>query len=287
MTANLHGDECTGFATAIHLLESLKSTLLRGKVVIYPSLNPLGLIQHRREHPRDGKDMNRLFPGRMMGGIAERHVYHVWNSILKHTPDVILDLHTDSGDAIPYVLIDRVLRGRKKGLEHEMLAMARSSNLTCIHEYTTTLYRHYKLEKSLSGTGLNTLGCPTLTLEVGPRRRIDKAAVDIMTSAVRGILHYLGLIAQKPITINTPLEGNWYRSNGPYIQQSGIFVPSCHAGTILEANTELGVLYSTQGEILQRITTSQRSLVLSLANQCFIREKGSCAALALPEERVV
>ena len=113
LTANIHGYECTGFATALHFIEQLPSSLCKGKVVIYPSLNPQGLAQHRRVHPRDGKDMNRLFPGKRMGGIAERHVSHIWTSIARHTPDVILDLHTDSGDAIPYVLIDRVLKGKK------------------------------------------------------------------------------------------------------------------------------------------------------------------------------
>ena len=116
ITANIHGDECTGFGVVVRLLEELPNILQTGKVILYPSLNPKGLQQQLRVHPDSGKDLNRIFPGKSMGGSAERIVHTIWNSIQKHKPDIVLDLHTDSGASIPYVIIDRMIQRPKSSI---------------------------------------------------------------------------------------------------------------------------------------------------------------------------
>ena len=71
--ANLHGDESTGLGV-VHALDGVLPRLLaRGRVFLYPSLNPLGLEQGSRRMPGDGLDPNRAFPGSARGSRAERH----------------------------------------------------------------------------------------------------------------------------------------------------------------------------------------------------------------------
>src|SRR5262245_34029288 len=63
VTANLHGDEATGVG-AVHVLASrLDGLLARGRVRLFPSLNPVGLAQGTRGLPGDELDPNRCFPG--------------------------------------------------------------------------------------------------------------------------------------------------------------------------------------------------------------------------------
>src|SRR5262245_8613177 len=56
VTANVHGDEVTGVVAVHRLDDRLAATLLRGSVVLYPSLNPQGLQQQQRVQPGDGVD---------------------------------------------------------------------------------------------------------------------------------------------------------------------------------------------------------------------------------------
>ena len=283
ITANLHGDECTGFGVIVELLHEIPQSLLKGKVILYPSLNPAGLQQYLRIHPEDGQDLNRLFPGKMLGGTSDRLVHAIWTSIVQHKPQLVLDLHTDSGASIPYVLIDRMIARSQKDMMHTLKSLAQATGLTCVHEYTTTLYRHYDLQKSLSGSVLNLLKCPALTLEVGPRRRIEPKYVTRMKKSVFGVLYHMNMVAKNPVH-SPEVSGFWYRTNGPIVKEAGVFIPSCQPGDILAPKQKIGAIYARTGVLIQSIHVSQRSLVLSLPENCFIKSNHCCATLALPED---
>ena len=112
ITANIHGDECIGFAVVVALLNRLPALLKKGEVVLYPSLNPTGLRRMTRTYPEDGQDLNRLFPGDSQGSASQRHVHTIWSSIENDKPDLLFDLHTDSPLSIPYVILDRKVNAR-------------------------------------------------------------------------------------------------------------------------------------------------------------------------------
>ena len=169
ITANLHGDECTGIGVIHKIMENINSILHHGTLVLYPSLNPDGLRSTMRHYPEGKADLNRCFPGKKQGYPAEQHLYHIWNDIVQRKPTALIDLHTDSGSAVPYTLVDRVLNHDTK-LQEKTWDFAKTSNLLPIWEYPLNLYRSYKLDKSLAGTALNQLRIPAITVEVGPRK---------------------------------------------------------------------------------------------------------------------
>ncbi len=282
ITANIHGDECVGFAVVVALLERLPSLLKKGEVVLYPSLNPTGLRRMMRTYPEDGQDLNRLFPGNSQGSASQRHVHTIWSSIENCKPDLLFDLHTDSPLSIPYVILDRKISANAtdKTLE-EMERLAKSSGLTVVWEYRTPDYRRYKLEKSLSGAALNRLGIPSLTLEVGPRRFMDRDAVEIATDAVLSMMAAKGMLRETITSTHKPVSGIWYRGNGPVAHHAGVFIPSVYAGDRVKRNQLLGKIYSLTGVELEEIRSHFPALVLSLPAQCWVRELQSCSTLAL------
>ncbi|MEC7946152.1 MAG: succinylglutamate desuccinylase/aspartoacylase family protein, partial [Myxococcota bacterium] len=129
--ANLHGDESTGLGV-VHALDGVLPRLLaRGRVFLYPSLNPLGLEQGSRRMPGDGLDPNRAFPGSARGSRAERHADRLWRDILARRPELYIDLHTDTAGAVPYAIVDRVVRGpRAAALAARCRVLAAASGLT-------------------------------------------------------------------------------------------------------------------------------------------------------------
>jgi uncharacterized protein len=282
ITANVHGDECTGFAVVVALLERLPRCLAKGEVFLYPSLNPTGLRRMMRRYPEDGQDLNRLFPGNIRGGKSDRHVHTIWSSIKKVEPDLLFDLHTDSPSSTPYVILDRkVSRNPTEETLEEMEWLAKKSGLTVVWEYREPDYKRYGLEKSLSGAALNQLGIPSLTLEVGPRRSMNRQAIEIATDAVLAMMSAKEMLSSPYESTHTPIEGIWFRGNGPITHHAGVFIPLVCAGEHVQRNQILGTVYSTTGVELEEIRSHFPALVLSLPAQCWVRELQSCATLAM------
>ncbi|MEC7986057.1 MAG: succinylglutamate desuccinylase/aspartoacylase family protein [Myxococcota bacterium] len=280
ITANIHGDECTGLGVVYRLMESLPKRLRCGMVHLYPSLNPKGLQQYSRTFPDNASDLNRLFPGRARGSAAERWVHLLWTNIAAKKPDLVLDLHTDSQLSIPYVLIDRVIKSKgSSSLSERCARIAQATGLIPVWEYPTRRYRQYGLEKTLSGCVMNTLGTASLTLEVGPRRTLEPKAVAIAQQAVENVLSHLGLLDTPLPETNAGVK--WQRGHGPTISKAGVFVPTQAPGAIIAAGSELGRVYDIYGSLLETLVCSEEALVLSYPDKAYVKRSQGCATLAV------
>ena len=282
ITANIHGDECTGFAVILSLLNELSTLLSKGEVFLYPTLNPTGLQNMTRVFPADGKDLNRLFPGNPLGSPAEKHVHTIWSSIRSCKPDLLLDLHTDSLSSIPYVILDRSITPKPQAsVLAEMEELAEVSGLAFVWEYREKEYRSYQLEKSLSGACVNLLGIPALTLEVGPRRGVNVSSIQIMKEAILAILSKKGMLKIPTTTTFSGIPGKWFRSLGPISYSKGIFVPCVEAGQQVHRNEVIGRVYSVTGVELEVIRAHFPAMVLALPDRCWVQELQSCATLVM------
>ena len=108
LTANIHGDECTGVVILNRVIEQVH--LEYGQLRLFPSLNPDGLRETRRECPNMDRDLNRLFPNCLEENPKVHYELNaVWRALQDPPLDFVMDIHSDSGLAMPYVLMDRCL----------------------------------------------------------------------------------------------------------------------------------------------------------------------------------
>jgi len=283
--ANLHGDECTGVGVIHALAARLPTALSRGMVCLYPSLNPLGLEQGTRRVPGDVLDPNRAFPGSSRGSRAERHAARIWRDLLGRRPDVYIDLHTDTGGALPYAIVDRVVRGpRSAELGARCRALAAASGLTVLGEYPPDRYQRFDLDRSLPGALVNGSAIPALTLELGPRRRIDPAAVEMGVEAVEGILHALGCGGQPARAHPTRVAGGpWRRESGPRTGRSGVLVPLVGPGQPYAQGAVLAEVRSLEGGVRERLHAAAEGFVVALPEVTHVEIGTACATLAVKE----
>ena len=136
--------------------------------------------------PETGEDLNRLFPGRLGGTLGEKIVYDVWQTIIATKPNLVLDLHNDWINSIPYALIEN----------DDSAPMALVSGLIVVRENFETLSMP---EKTLSGS-LTKIGIPALTLELGGAYIVDEKNIKIGVNAISRILFHLGLFSAQIIT---------------------------------------------------------------------------------------
>ena len=194
LVGGLHGDEPGGEAVIRTLFKKLETVeLIRGSLHAFPLVNENGAEKKIRELPDTGEDLNRLFPGRLGGTLGEEIAHNIWQTIIVSKPNLVLDLHNDWINSIPYILIEN---------DHSA-PTALASGLIVVRENFKTLSAP---ERTLSGS-LTKIGIPALTLELGgacvvdPSHRgvaeVDEKNVRIGMNAISRILCHLGLIDQE------------------------------------------------------------------------------------------
>lgn len=289
VTANIHGDEVTGIA-AVHALDlELQHTLRRGTVVLYPSLNPRGLVAQQRVQPGDGVDLNRVFPGDPGGQGAARLAGVVWADLRGRNPTALIDLHADSAVAIPYAIVDRATTHRgdaRAKMDQAVLAMAGASGLTVLHEYPEDQYVRFRLDRSLAGAMVNHANVPAVTLEIGPRRAVDPRAVRLAVGAVSRILHHLGLIdpPPEPAPAPTPLPGGpWRRAAAPRVFASGVFEPVLLPGDAFGVGDVLGVVRALDGGVREVVHAEAAGVVVSWSETAWVDARAIPGTLGLRE----
>ena len=285
ITANLHGDECTGIGAVFQLRDLLRDRLECGAVHLYPSLNPEGLARGSRELPGVEADPNRAFPGGAAGSTAERHAWRIWRDILRQRPDVLIDLHTDSGAAIPYAIVDRVVKGTSREvLAERCRALADASGLTVLHEYPEEQYVRYRLAHSLPGALINGPGVAAVTLEVGPRGYIAADAVSLAIQATLGVLSHAGLLrAPAPRHATCRTGGPWRRASGPAITTEGVLVPAVLPGQGLAPGSLIGEVCALDGTVRQRLLCTRPAFVVALPERAWVRPGQTCATLGIED----
>ena len=283
VTANIHGDETTGIGVVHNLIRVLPDLLLRGSVCLYPSLNPAGLVSNRRVLPGDGQDLNRMFPGKPRGPASERHAHSIWTDLMSRSPDALIDLHTDVAGAVPYAIVDRVLRVRdRRRLSGRCARMAEASGLTVLREYPRDRYLRYHLDRSLPGAMVNSNGIPAVTLEIGPRRRLDSNAVALATGAVLGVLTEVGVVNMPARILKERKEGGpWRREGGPRTNHSGILVPQVRPGEDLSRGTAIAEVRTIEGEVLEVLRARASGFIVALPERTHVVPGVACATIAV------
>ncbi len=264
ITANLHGDELTGLF-AVHRLDALLGSVLRrGTVVLYPSLNPPGLRARTRTVGVEGADLNRSFPGDARGNVAERLAAAVWADLLARRPNLVIDLHADSAQSVPYVLIDRpvnMVGAARDAMEQVLDTAGRATGLLAVRDYADEEYRRFQLDRSLTGALVNHASVPSITLEVGPRRIGDPSAIERVVKVV------LGLLAEHDLT-----DGDKPRRSGPVRWRrttawkspcEGLVVPIATPGSTVEEGERVAEIHATDGRLLDTVTAPESGVVLS------------------------
>jgi uncharacterized protein len=287
VTANIHGDEVTGVA-AVHRLDELFPTLLvRGTVVLYPSLNPRGLARQQRVQPDDGVDLNRVFPGERDGTGAARHAALLWKDFADRKLDALVDLHADSAVSVPYAIVDRAthLRGEvRERMDEALQAMAHASGLTVLNEYPEDQYVKFHLDRSLAGAMVNHAGIAAVTLEVGPRRAVDPAAVRVTVAAVLRILVHLGLVQSDPEDPVPRLPGGpWRRIAAPRVRFGGVFEPVLSPGDRFDEGAVLGTVRAIEGTVREVVSAAAPGIVVSWTESAWIEARGVPGTLGVVE----
>ena len=257
LIAGTHGMEYVPIVALQRLRTAIDPGSLKGTIVMVHVANmPSFLGRTIYYSPADGKNLNRVFPGKADGTLSERIAETITRQVIARATHVV-DIHCGDGNESlrPYVYwittgAPEVAEAGKRlalasGFDHIVIDRARPTDpAQSIYLSNTAILR----------------GKPALTVESGYLAVTDEDSIARVERAVAGWLRELGMRAQGPAPVAAPV---WIdRSEVLISAATGIFYPVVERGHTVAAGTLLGRITDFHGTVVQEVKAPFAGIVL-------------------------
>lgn len=266
-----HGDELEGQYVCFELQRRIKENYssLKGIVDVYPALNPLGIDSITRGIPAFDLDMNRIFPGSENGSMPEYIASKIIGDL--SGSDVVIDIHASN------IFLKEIPQVRINELSRDVLvpyAKLINVDYIWIHSSATVL-------ESTLAYSLNSIGTPTLVVEMGVGMRITKNYGDQLVDGIFTLMKELGIWSGETVTSKTPIISEDGEVSFINAGSSGVFLPSVEHWKNVKKGDCIGkILNPLTGEVNETIFAQTDGIVFTLREYPIVSE-GSLIARIL------
>jgi predicted deacylase len=246
--AGTHGMEYVPIVALQRLRTAIDPGTLRGTVVMVHVANmPSFLGRTIYYSPADGKNLNRVFPGRADGTLSERIADVLTREVIARATHVV-DLHCGDGNESLRPYTYWITTGDPKvadagramalafGLDHIIVDGARPT------DPAASLY--------LSNTAI-TRGKPAITTETGGLAIVDDRSVELIERGVAGLLRHLGMRPDGPPPVSAPIL--LARSEVLRAGATGLFTAAVERGHTVAKGARLGTISDFHGRVVEEI----------------------------------
>lgn len=266
-----HGDELEGQYVCFELQRRIKEnySALTGIVDVYPALNPLGIDSITRGIPAFDLDMNRIFPGSENGSMPEYIASKIIGDL--SGSDVVIDIHASN------IFLKEIPQVRINELSRDVLvpyAKLINVDYIWIHSSATVL-------ESTLAYSLNSIGTPTLVVEMGVGMRITKNYGDQLVDGIFALMKELGIWSGEAIAPKAPIISEDGEVSFINAGSSGVFLPSVEHWKNVKKGDCIGkILNPLTGEVNETIFAQNDGIVFTLREYPIVSE-GSLIARIL------
>lgn len=271
LCAGTHGDEVTGIETIHRIFSFLKRTpLKKGTLCAMPLINPLGFEMMQRENPYDNEDINRNYPGDPNGNTTERTTCAIFNAIAETKPDLVIDLHSDTQNSIPYIIIDRPVSGKAGVIEavEKSWELAEKFGVTVTYDIEVEGYKKYNLDKSLTAALVNRNQIPAFLIELGGPKIIDEKFARAASHGIKNILRHFQMldVKEKSWVSETKIKasGRLELIENITSNKSGIIDYLVKAGHLVKKDQALAKITNVLGNIEEIVLAGKDFYAISL-----------------------
>lgn len=250
VSAGVHGAEYVGIQTVLELSRELEAEDIRGSLVFLLLANPTASRNYTRfVVPEDGKNLNRVFPGKADGTLSERIAYTIVHE-LQSQADYYIDVHAgDTSEAVmPFVYFTQVAREEVCQVSEEM-AKAADTAIRASSTATTGAYSCACIH-----------GIPSILMERGGRGVYTREEVELYKQDIRNVLIRLKVLSgeEKHTVEQKRVDQAVYVE----AEQDGFWYPRLQAGDTFLEGALLGELKDVWGNLLFSCHTQYNGIVL-------------------------
>lgn len=268
ISGGVHSSEYVGIQAVIELASELTAERITGSVVLIPLMNPSGYAHRTMSMVfEDGKNLNRVFPGRPDGTMAERIAYTITERFFRRV-DAYIDLHSGDGyeELTPYVYCQGAAEGRVAERSRAMAELADVPYLVPSQTTTGGAYNH-----------AGSMGVPGILIERGGLGVWSKDEVEADKKDVRNVLRGLGVLdgAAEAQTYRPVELGRVVYLESDY---TGCWYPRRKVGERIEKGEIIGEVRDFFGKTLRAYTAELDGVLLYQAKSLSIIQNGPIGA---------
>jgi predicted deacylase len=264
LTGCIHGDEPGGAVVIHEVVRAVRKCGLSGGAIhALPLVNSMGFENVSRFINTDREDLNRCFPGDPKGTMGERIAHRLFELIAGTGPDLVIDLHNDWIQSVPYLLIEPPELFMRKKQRAQTTRLAAATGLLLVQDPQATP----ELRRTLTGA-LVSKGVCAFTLEGGGAGSIVESSIAAGRTAVLGVLSRLGILNAEPGTgLPEPSSQQVldYTSR-PLCASSGIVRYAVLPGDEVETGQTVARVYSAFGSLEETLRAEKAGIVLGVAD---------------------
>ncbi|MCB1210545.1 MAG: succinylglutamate desuccinylase/aspartoacylase family protein [Verrucomicrobiales bacterium] len=269
-----HGDEYQGQIAIMKLARELGPGMVKGRVILIPSLNFPAARAATRLSPVDGMNMNRAFPGDAEGHVTSQ-IAHYLRTVLFPISDVVIDIHSGgrSMEFVPcahmHLVSDREQRAKM------FAAMLAWGTEFCF------------IYADIAGTGLlpveaENQGKLVVTTELGGGECIPASVHRIAQSGLRNVLTHVGALKGREKVRKAPPIITKATNREDYIlaPESGIFEVCVDLGTKVKKGQIVGYIHHLErpDRAPEEIITQSAGYLITMRAPC-LTQQGDCVAV--------
>jgi predicted deacylase len=235
LVAGVHGYEYASIMALQKVLPRLDPKEVSGTLIIVHVANMPSFLRRTIYYsPIDGKNLNRVFPGKAGGTVTERIAHALTKEIIDRT-DYFIDIHCGDGNEklIPYVVY---YTDHEPRLVEQSKGMALAFGITYIKQASN---RPRDPQAALYSTNAAILrGKPTIAVESGELGRTDDGSVERIERGVINVMRHLKMLEGRAEVVTSPFYV--HRDETVRSPVTGIFYAVVERGQKVEKGAMVG-----------------------------------------------
>jgi hypothetical protein len=257
LVAGAHGTEYASIVALQQLVARLDAGSLSGTVIIVPLINVPSferIVPHL--NPVDGKNMNRMYPGRMDGTQTDRASLVITRQVVEQS-DHLIDFHGGDLDESlrPFTYWTKTGRAPQDAVSREMALAFGLDHIVISTDRPTDPAASRYLENTAT-----TRGEPSITVEAGHAGTVDPADVGALVEGSLNVMRSLKMLPGKVTEVASPV---WLeRLVNASADQGGVFHPAVTRGSYVARGTTLGRVTDYLGRFVADVRAPEAGVVL-------------------------
>jgi uncharacterized protein len=252
-----HGTEYASIIALEKLIGILNPVEISGTVIIVPLIN-VPSFEQKVPHlnPIDGKNMNRMYPGKIDGTQTERASYLITKHVVEQC-DHLIDLHGGDLDESlrPYSYWTKTGNEKQDQVSREMVLAFGLDHIVVSTERPKDPAASRYLENTAT-----TRGKPSITVEAGHAGTVEPTDVSALVEGCLSVMRYLKILAGTPNFVEHPV---WIERLATVTsEQTGIFYPLVGRGSYVEQGMKLGYVTDYVGKTIFEARAPASGVVL-------------------------
>jgi predicted deacylase len=257
LLAGAHGTEYASIIALEKLIAGIDPGQLSGTVIIVPLLNVPSfqrIVPHL--NPVDGKNMNRMYPGRIDGTQTDRASFLITRQVVEQA-DHVIDFHGGDIDESlrPYSYWNKTGRAAQDAISKAMVLAFGLDHIVISPDRPRDPAKAVYFENTAT-----TRGKPSIIVEAGHAGTVDADDVSLLVDGTFSVLRHLKMYPGEPAPVANPV---WIdHLANVESAHTGIFYPLVKRGAFVSAGMKIGYVTDYLGKPLFDARAKEGGVVL-------------------------